>query len=205
MAKIAELQEIAVSLIRPYEKNAKIHSDEQIAAIMRSIEEFGFLTPCLVERETYNLIAGHGRVEAAKRLGMETVPCVFVEDITEVQRRAYILADNRLSELGEWDDEIVQSELERLLGDGFEIELTGFELDTGEEKIPSKLDIDFNPTQSLPESKLYIYSISAFGVNSEKIVMIKLPQDVVDNFLGAIEKKSVEEIVETLMEGLKNV
>ena len=129
MAKIAELQEIAVSLIRPYEKNAKIHSDEQIAAIMRSIEEFGFLTPCLVERETYNLIAGHGRVEAAKRLGMETVPCVFVEDISDVQRRAYILADNRLTELGGWDDQLVSDELQNLRDAGFDFQITGFDLD----------------------------------------------------------------------------
>lgn len=103
MGKIGELREVDINLLKPYENNAKIHGEEQIELLMRSISEFGFLSPCLVERDTYNLIAGHGRVEAAKRLGMDAVPCVFVDDLTEEQRRAYILADNRLTELGEWD------------------------------------------------------------------------------------------------------
>lgn len=112
MAKIANMQEVRIEQIKPYERNAKIHGDEQIGMLMNSIREFGFLSPCLVERDTYNLIAGHGRVEAAKRLGMETVPCVFVEDLTEEQRKAYILADNKLAELAGWDFALLESELE---------------------------------------------------------------------------------------------
>lgn len=112
MAKIANMQEVRIEQIKPYERNAKIHGDEQIGMLMNSIREFGFLSPCLVERGTYNLIAGHGRVEAAKRLGMETVPCVFVEDLTEEQRKAYILADNKLAELAGWDFALLESELE---------------------------------------------------------------------------------------------
>lgn len=126
MAKIADMQEVRIELLKPYEQNAKIHGEDQILKLMDSIREFGFLSPCLVERGTNNLIAGHGRVEAAKRLGMETVPCVYIEDISEAQRRAYILADNRLTELGEWDMELVSQELEALKNQKFDIELTGF-------------------------------------------------------------------------------
>ena len=127
MGKIAKVQEVPVSRLKPYEKNAKIHGTNQIEKLKASIEEFGFLTPCLIDEE-YNLIAGHGRVMAAKDLGMESVPCVFVEGLTEAQRKAYILADNRLGELGEWDMELVISELEDLKAMDFDIELTGFEL-----------------------------------------------------------------------------
>lgn len=127
MGKIAKVQEVPVSRLKPYEKNAKIHGTNQIEKLKASIEEFGFLTPCLID-EDFNIIAGHGRVMAAKDLGIESVPCVFVEGLTEAQRKAYILADNRLGELGEWDMEIVISELEDLKAMDFDIELTGFEL-----------------------------------------------------------------------------
>lgn len=143
MAKIADMQEVSLSKLKPYERNAKIHGEEQIKMLMASIQEFGFLSPCLVERGTFNLIAGHGRVEAARRLGMEKVPCVFVEDITEAQRRAYILADNRLTELGEWDMEIVTDELTALDDMDFDISLTGFEL---ESETPEITEDDYEPT-----------------------------------------------------------
>ena len=129
MAKIADMQEVRIELLRPYEQNAKIHGEDQILKLMDSIREFGFLSPCLVERGTNNLIAGHGRVEAARRLGLKTVPCVYIQDITEAQRRAYILADNRLTELGEWDMDTVSFELQELKDMDFQIDLTGFELE----------------------------------------------------------------------------
>ena len=127
MGKIANVQEVTLSKLRPYEKNAKIHGSGQIEKLKASIEEFGFLTPCLID-EDYNIIAGHGRVMAAQELGMESVPCVFIEGLTDAQRRAYILADNRLGELGEWDMELVNVELEDLVDLGFDIELTGFDI-----------------------------------------------------------------------------
>jgi len=125
MAKIAKVQEVALNKLKPYEQNAKIHGQEQIEKLKASIEEFGFLTPCLIDAD-YNLIAGHGRVMAAKELGMAKVPCVFIEGLTEAQRRAYILADNRLGELGEWDMDLVADELEWLLSAGIDIDVTGF-------------------------------------------------------------------------------
>ena len=127
MAKIANLQEVAVNDLKPYGRNAKIHGKEQIEKLKKSIEGFGFLTPCLIDRQN-NLIAGHGRVMAAKELGMEKVPCVLIEDLTEEERRAYILADNRLSELGAWDFNLAYDELADLGSMSFDVELTGFDL-----------------------------------------------------------------------------
>lgn len=128
MGNIKELQSVDISKIKPYEKNAKIHNQNQLDKLQESIKEFGFLSPCLIDQD-FNLIAGHGRVEAAKALGLKEVPCIFVENLTDAQRKAYILADNRLGELAEWDMELVEDELKDLYQEGFKIDLTGFELD----------------------------------------------------------------------------
>ena len=116
-----------MSELKPYERNAKIHGKEQVEKLKDSIQAFGFLTPCLIDRQK-NIIAGHGRVMAAKELGMETVPCVMIEDLTDEERRAYILADNRLSELGEWDFNLAYDELADLGSMNFNVELTGFDI-----------------------------------------------------------------------------
>ena len=128
MAKIDGVQEVRLADLVPYERNAKQHSAEQVQKIADSIKEFGFLSPVLIDRAG-NIIAGHGRVMAAKSLGMKTVPAVYVEGLTETQRRAYILADNKLTELGGWDASLVSSELDDLKASGFDIDLTGFSID----------------------------------------------------------------------------
>lgn len=134
MAKTTKMVEVAVELLKPYAKNAKKHGAEQIELLKKSIQEFGFITPCLID-EDFNIIAGHGRVEASKQLGMKKVPCVFVNGLTDEQRRAYIIADNRLTELGDWDMDIVRSELSELNDLDFDVSVTGFdydmEIDTG--------------------------------------------------------------------------
>lgn len=141
MAKIAEVQEVTRTLLKPYERNAKVHGAEQVEKIARSIREFGFLSPCLIDRD-YNIIAGHGRVMAAEKIGLETVPCVFIEGLTEEQRKAYILADNRLTELGDWDRDLVSEELEALAGSGFDVSLTGFDWDSVSKIDPIEDDYD---------------------------------------------------------------
>lgn len=128
MGKAVELREVEITVLKPYERNAKQHSKEQVEKIGRSIQELGFLSPCLIDQEM-NVIAGHGRIMAAKEIGMTAVPCVFVEGLTEEQRKAYILADNRLTELGEWDMARVQQELADLADADFDISLTGFDPD----------------------------------------------------------------------------
>lgn len=128
MAKIDGVQEVRLDSLKPYEKNAKVHGQEQVNKIADSIREFGFLSPLLIDKD-YNIIAGHGRVMAAKSLGMKTVPAVYIEGLNEIQRRAYILADNKLTELGGWDDQLVSLELDDLKASGFDIDLTGFSID----------------------------------------------------------------------------
>lgn len=128
MAKVAEIKEVEVAVLKPYENNAKIHGKDQVEKICNSIKEFGFLSPCLIDRDL-NIIAGHGRVLAAQKLGLKTVPCLFIEGLTDEQRKAYILADNKLTELGEWDAELVAAELKALDDAGFDITITGFEVD----------------------------------------------------------------------------
>lgn len=128
MGKIAEVQEVTLTKLIPYVNNAKIHSEEQVTKIASSIREFGFLSPVLIDRD-FNILAGHGRVMAAKKLEMEAVPCVFVEGLSDAQRKAYILADNKLGELAEWDQELIAQELQALNELGFDIDVTGFTMD----------------------------------------------------------------------------
>ena len=152
MAKTTKMVEVPVSKLVPYDRNAKIHNAVQLEKLKASIEEFGFISPCLIDREN-NIIAGHGRVEAAKQLGMQAVPCVYIEGLTEEQRRAYILADNRLGELAEWDMELVHSELDELSAAGFEVELTGFDWNAAAKLDPIEDDYDTEGAADL-ESKV---------------------------------------------------
>lgn len=119
---------VDIKRLKPYEKNARTHSEEQVERIATSIQEFGFINPVLIDSE-YGIIAGHGRVLGAKKLGMKEVPCLFVEDLTEAQKRAYIIADNKLALDAGWDDEILKEELKALEEMDFDVSLTGFDLD----------------------------------------------------------------------------
>ena len=139
MGKIEKIELVDVDLLVPYAKNAKIHGKKQLEMLKKSIQEFGFLTPCLIDQD-FNIIAGHGRIMAAKELKLKKVPCVYVEGLTEQQRRAYILADNRLGELGEWNMDLVMEELNALKDEDFKIELTGFELSDLDQEIEEFLD-----------------------------------------------------------------
>ena len=127
MGKATEYTRVAVGRLIPYVNNAKQHSDSQVTKIASSIREFGFLNPVLIDSK-YNVIAGHGRILAAKKLGLDEVPCLFVEGLSDAQRKAYILADNRLAELAGWDDELLQGEMAALDDEGFDLDLIGFYL-----------------------------------------------------------------------------
>ena len=118
--------------LRPYPGNARTHSPKQIKQISRSIKHFGFNNPVLVDDDD-QIIAGHGRVEAAKLLNMKTVPTVRLSHLSESEKRAYILADNRLAEKAGWDNEVLAIELQGLVDLGFDVLLTGFE--------PAEVDI----------------------------------------------------------------
>jgi DNA modification methylase len=121
-----QIETIALAALRPYAQNARTHSKKQIRQIANSIERFGFCNPVLVD-DQMQIIAGHGRVAAAKLLGLAHVPTVKLAHLSEVEKRAYILADNRLAEKAGWDREILAIELQALVELNFEVELTGFE------------------------------------------------------------------------------
>lgn len=121
-------ENVEIEKLKPYKNNARTHSDEQIEKIAKSMKEFGFINPVLVDGDL-NVIAGHGRILGAKKLGMKEVPCLFIENLTEEQKRAYIIADNRLAEDAGWDKELLKIELEDLKNMNFDITLTGFELE----------------------------------------------------------------------------
>lgn len=111
--------------LQPYAKNAKMHGADQVAKIAASMAEFGWTVPCLVG-EDGELIAGHGRVLAATQLGLTEAPVIVLGHLTEAQRRAYRIADNKLTELGSWDDALLSVELNELLADDFDLSLVGF-------------------------------------------------------------------------------
>src|SRR5260370_39863327 len=112
--------------LRPYPGNARTHSPKQIKQISRSIERFGFNNPVLIDDDNL-IIAGHGRVEAAKLLKLKTVPTVRLSHLSEAEKKAYILADNRLAEKAGWDNDLLAIGLQGLLDLGLDVLLTGFE------------------------------------------------------------------------------
>ena len=125
-----EMQLIPLWKLVPYVNNARTHSPEQLAKLRSSLREFGFINPVIIDRD-FNVIAGHGRIVAAKGEGITEVPCVFVDYLTEAQKKAYILADNRMALDAGWDEELLRIEIESLQGADFDVSLTGF----GEDEI----------------------------------------------------------------------
>jgi len=121
-----DMQLVSIGKLVPYANNARTHSPEQVTKLRSSLREFGFINPVIIDRD-YGIIAGHGRVMAAKAEGITDVPCVFVDHLTEAQKKAYILADNRYAMDAGWDEEMLRVEIEALQGMDFNIDLTGFD------------------------------------------------------------------------------
>lgn len=138
---------IAIEDLKPYENNARLHPQEQIDKIENSINEFGFITPVIID-ENNMILVGHGRTEAAKQAGLKEVPYKRVTNLTDEQKRAYILADNKLSDIAEWDEELLQMELDNitldmsafgfddLMEQEFEVNDDDFKINDIEEKEP---------------------------------------------------------------------
>ena len=127
-----EVAYVATTDLIPYANNPRTHSDQQVAQVAASIQEFGFNNPILID-EHNSIIAGHGRLAAAQKLNMNTVPTILLEGLSEAQRKAYVIADNKLTENGGWDYDLLAVEIERLKELDIDIDLTGFdpaELDT---------------------------------------------------------------------------
>jgi len=126
MNMTSEMERVPIGKLIPYINNARTHSPEQIKKLRASLREFGFVNPVIIDRD-YNVIAGHGRIMAAKEEGITEVPCVYVDHLTEAQRKAYILADNRMALDAGWDEEMLRVEIDALKEMDFDPMLAGFD------------------------------------------------------------------------------
>ena len=140
-----KIESVAIDRLIPYANNSRKHSDQQIAQIAGSIKEFGFNNPVLIDKD-YGIIAGHGRVLAARKLDLKEVPCIRLEHLTETQKKAFIIADNKIALNADWDQELLTIELDALLADGFAMEILGFDA----EELQAALD-PVTPTEGLTD------------------------------------------------------
>lgn len=150
MNKFPSIKTVSVADLIPYARNSRTHSEEQVTQIAASIKEFGFLNPVIVDGEK-GIIAGHGRVMAAKKLGMTELPAVEASHLTDAQRRAYIIADNKLALNAGWDDEMLRVEFAELEELGFDLDLTGFSLDEIGALQPEQLTEGLTDEDAVPE------------------------------------------------------
>ena len=126
MKTTTNMELVELDKLVPYVNNARTHSPEQINKLRASLREFGFINPVIIDKD-YGIIAGHGRVIAAREEGIEKIPCVFADHLTEAQKKAYILADNRMALDAGWDEELLRVEIEALQAEAFDVSLTGFD------------------------------------------------------------------------------
>src|SRR5262245_54113204 len=147
---------IPVTSLRPYDRNARTHSKKQIRQIASSIERFGFTNPVLISDDG-QIIAGHGRVEAAKLLKIERVPALRLSHLNEAERRAYILADNKLAQNAGWDRELLALELQGLIDLDFDVELTGFSLAEAEIVLDEAKDSALDGSDPAAEDTIPVY------------------------------------------------
>jgi hypothetical protein len=183
-----KIELIEIEKLIPYARNSRTHSDEQVAQIAGSIREFGFTNPVLINKDG-TIVAGHGRVMAARKLGMASVPCLRLGHLTESQVRAYVIADNKLALNAGWNEEMLAAELEALKKEGFDVNLTGFNhseveeilSDTGDslsEKYTHKVDAPtYTPKGEKPKIEELISSENAKKL-IEEIDEANLPNEI---------------------------
>lgn len=192
---------IKIDKIKPYDRNARLHSSEQIAQIMESIKEFGFTNPLIVDSDG-NLIAGHGRLEAIKQLNkvdfkdnpILELPCVEVNGLSENQKRALVIADNRIAENSTWDFEILKLEIDDLVNENFDLNLLGFSTDELDNLIVGD-DSSFWDTQEKGDSFKNPDLIQGEGVEL-KIILREDNYKRVDTLLKSLSKDKEEALME---------
>ena len=149
MAK-QQIEQVSTEALIPYARNSRTHSDAQVAQIAASIKEFGFTNPVLID-EDGGIIAGHGRTLAARKLGLGEVPCLRLAHLTEAQKKAYIIADNKLALNAGWDDEMLKVEISELKDLDFDLSLIGFDADELQKLVE---DVSFEPATEDDQGKL---------------------------------------------------
>lgn len=169
-----KIEYLPVDSLKPYSKNARKHSEKDIQAIINSIEEFGFDDPIGIWSDKNIIVEGHGRLLAAKRLGMEEVPCIRLDHLTDEQRKAYALAHNKTAELSKWFDELLQAELTDI--ENIDMELFGFDLDSLKEKEEEPGEVPFTEELMLTHNYIVLYFDNDFDweVAQEKFGLQKV-------------------------------
>ena len=161
ITKAKNIELLALDALTPYDKNARLHTRSQIEKIAKSIAAFGFNNPILIDSDQ-GIIAGHGRLEAAKFLGLESVPVIRLDHLSDKERRAYILADNRLADLSQWDEELLGQEVAALQEAALDLDAMGWTEDELEALIaglddiePTEEDLSSIADESEPETKSF--------------------------------------------------
>lgn len=161
ITKAKNIELLALDALTPYDKNARLHTRSQIEKIAKSIAAFGFNNPILIDSDQ-GIIAGHGRLEAAKFLGLESVPVIRLDHLSDKERRAYILADNRLADLSQWDEELLGQEVAALQEAALDLDAMGWTEDELEALIaglddiePTEDDLSSISDESEPETKSF--------------------------------------------------
>jgi hypothetical protein len=176
-SKFPLIKTAQVADLIPYARNSRTHSDEQITQIAASIKEFGFLNPVIVDGEN-GIIAGHGRVMAAKKLGMTELPAVEASHLTDAQRRAYIIADNKLALNAGWDDEMLRVEFDELGAMGFDLDLTGFSADFLQGQVLAQQPLGLTPDEKLEN----------YLDGDTKILRLAYSQDELETVVSLLDK-----------------
>lgn len=173
MNKVSEMNLVDVDKLIPYVNNARTHSKEQINKLRASIREFGFINPVIIDRD-YNVIAGHGRILASQEEGIDKVPCVFVDYLTDAQKKAYIIADNRMALDADWDEELLKIEIESLKDDDFDLSFTGFDeselLDLFGDDSKSKVEDDNFDLSSALEKASFVEKGDVWTVGKHRLM-----------------------------------
>jgi len=179
------LERLPLDRLIPYANNSRTHSKEQVAQIASSIREFGFTNPILID-EADGIIAGHGRVLAARKLGLEEVPCIRLGHLTETQRKAYVIADNKLALNAGWDEQLLAVELSSLREVGFDLGIMGFDAESIEAALnpdePKTCHADKKTQELMENSALIIIDFK----KAMQLGYVKL-KDEIAGALGAEE------------------
>ena len=161
-----KIETIKVDALVPYARNSRTHSEEQVVQIVASIREFGFTNPVLIDGDG-GIIAGHGRVLAARKMGLATVPCLRLAHLSEAQKRAYIIADNKLALNAGWDDEMLALEISDLKALDYDLTLTGFDGDEIAELLREVDTVDM-PTMPMGEKSPYQQITFTLTIHKQK-------------------------------------
>lgn len=196
-----EIINLKLSELKNYEKNARKHADADVETIMNSIKEFGFNDPVGIWSDQNIIVEGHGRVLAAKKLKMKEVPCIRLDHLTDEQRRAYALAHNKTAEMSTWDFDLLESELQNIN----DIDMKEFGFSIGETELVPETEVEEEQEEKLPESKLYIFAVSAFGTDSEAFVEVKLKEEEAEKLLEKIKEIQPAGVADALRRALNDL